>query len=117
MGRSNASSLELREFSKELIDDPEYRRRLRIRLINGDLSAQMEVTLWHYRFGKPVDRAELTFPEGIPRIHDLSDEELLERYKERVAELQAMRKLDEQLEARTEEEPTPQAAFDFRPAN
>ncbi len=58
--------------AERLVDDPEYREALRIRMIDGTAGA-MEVLLWFYAKGKPVERVEQV--ARFPYAH-LTDEEL-----------------------------------------
>lgn len=56
-----------RVFAEKLLEDADYQQNLLLRLRNGLLPAQLETTLWHYRFGKPVEEVHLN------REEDLSD--------------------------------------------
>ena len=56
-GSRDRATVEAREFAKQLIDDDEYRKALRVRLINGTAGPK-EVLLWAYAHGRPVDRVE-----------------------------------------------------------
>lgn len=71
-GSRNRATVEAREFATKLIDDPEYRDALRQRLIAGT-AGQMEVLMWAYAKGRPVERTEVGGPGAFM---DVSDEEL-----------------------------------------
>lgn len=63
------------EFAKELIDSPEYREKLKLRLEMGALAPALEKRLWDYRFGKPEERIKLAL-EG-ESLEDKSPAELV----------------------------------------
>ncbi len=71
-GSLNRTTLEVREFARHQIEDPEYQAGLRRRMIAGK-APQMEMLLFHYAYGKPVERHEVTAsataagPEGSER--------------------------------------------------
>jgi len=58
-GSLNRTTLEVREFARQLIEDPEYQAGLLGRMIAGK-APQMEMLLFHYAYGKPVERHEVT---------------------------------------------------------
>ncbi len=62
-GSLNRTTLEVREFARHQIEDPEYQASLRGRLIAGK-APQMEMMLFHYAYGKPVERHEVTADAG-----------------------------------------------------
>lgn len=57
-GQIDKKNLEIRNAAREIVEDPEYRRMLKIRLQVGE-APHMETLLWHYAYGKPVDRVEV----------------------------------------------------------
>ncbi len=71
-GSLNRGTSEVRELARRLIEDPEYQASLRDRLIAGK-APQMEILLFSYAYGKPVERHEVTAsarpagPEGSER--------------------------------------------------
>jgi hypothetical protein len=67
-GARNIATLEVKEFSRAFIADPAYQASLRRRILAGR-APTLEVTLWYYGHGKPVDRMEVT---GSPRPLDMS---------------------------------------------
>jgi len=79
---------EAQEFAARIIDDPGYRKQLKLRAINGNLPTGIEVLLWYYRFGRPVNKVELGTP-GDFDLSELSNQELNDRAK-RIAEETAM---------------------------
>lgn len=63
-GVQNKATVEVREMAQKLIEDPGYRKALKIRLQVGEAQA-VETMLWHYAYGKPKERVEVTVPGGI----------------------------------------------------
>lgn len=59
----------------DLLNDPHYLERLKLRLLAGELPPAMEAMLFHYAFGKPVESIEVTDARDIERM---TDAELLE---------------------------------------
>ncbi|MBM3779143.1 MAG: hypothetical protein FJW23_13075 [Acidimicrobiia bacterium] len=82
-GTLTRKTVEVREVCSRLVDDPAYRDGLRQRLINGTAGA-MEVLIWHYAKGKPVDRVE-TGAAGA--FSQLSTAELRHRLSEALSGL------------------------------
>lgn len=60
LGTPNRTSREAREAARRLLDDAEYQRSLRKRLIRGE-APRIELHLWELAFGRP--RAE---PDQVP---------------------------------------------------
>ena len=54
-GALNKATREVREWARGLLEDPLYRAALQRRLIDGTCPPQLEVLLYHYAYGKPVD--------------------------------------------------------------
>ncbi|MDA1095387.1 MAG: DUF5681 domain-containing protein [Acidobacteria bacterium] len=71
-GTRNKVTREAREAAERLVDDPEYREALRVRMIDGTAGA-MEALMWFYAKGKPAERVEQV--ERFPCAR-LTDEEL-----------------------------------------
>lgn len=70
------------DFAAEILDDPNYKQELKSRAKRGDLAPQVEVALMHYRWGKPIERLEVSTDEDLTTA---SKEDLLKI----AAELQA----------------------------
>lgn len=66
-GTQNLKTVAAREVAARLVDDPEYREALRQRMITGTAGA-MEVLLWYYAKGKPVDRVETGAPGAFTEL-------------------------------------------------
>ncbi len=77
-GIPNKVTRDVRELARELVEDPAYRLRLRKRLIAGQ-ARQMEPLLWHYAFGKPVEKQDAkegkTLAELLARSFEVEEEE------------------------------------------
>jgi hypothetical protein len=58
-GVPNRATLEVREFSASIVDDPAYQQRVRERALAGELPPAIESLLWHYRWGKPKEDAHI----------------------------------------------------------
>ena len=65
-GARNKVTIEVQAAAAELVDDPEYRAQLKIRLLTGTLAPGLEALLWHYAKGKPKDELAVTGSEGGP---------------------------------------------------
>lgn len=56
------------DFAAEIVDDPDYRRRLKERAKAGELAPPMEVALLHYRWGKPIERLAVSTDEDLSAL-------------------------------------------------
>src|SRR5262245_553990 len=98
-GTYDIRTLEIRDFSRNMIEDRAYQQRLHKRLIAGT-APHMEPLLFHYAYGKPVDKVAMTTPDGgepMPRspLWDMTKEQ-------KIAFIDTMRAY---LAAREEDEP------------
>lgn len=64
----NRATLEAKAFCLRLVSDREYQKNLRIRWRAGDLPPQVETMIWHYAYGQPKNRIELTGPNDAPVV-------------------------------------------------
>lgn len=64
-----------KRLATELLEDPAYKINLRKRLIDGEVAPHLEVLLWHYRFGKPVD--QVVVKQMDEDLTEMSTSELL----------------------------------------
>ena len=76
-GTQTNRTIEVREVCNRLVDDSAYRAALQRRMVSGTAGA-MEVLIWHYAKGKPVDRVETGTPNTF---ESLSDDELKMRLR------------------------------------
>ena len=84
-GTRNKATVEAREFAARLIDDPEYRERLRQRLLEGT-AGPVELLLWHYAWGRPMTTVETGAPNAFATV---SDAELMAKLTSALATLSA----------------------------
>ncbi len=59
----NKKTLEVREFAKNILESPAYKESLKIRIERGK-SPEIEKLLFHYAYGRPPDKIELSNPAG-----------------------------------------------------
>jgi hypothetical protein len=81
--RSNSAA---KSIAAEIIDDPEYRRMLKLRANAGDLPPAVETMLWHFRFGKPTEHVILDHGDDLS---EMTDQELAEEISALQRELAA----------------------------
>jgi hypothetical protein len=62
-GGLNKSTIEARDLARAIVDDPEYRRLLILRVQQGE-APQMEILLWQYAYGKPKETIEIVDPNS-----------------------------------------------------
>ena len=67
-GVPNKATIEVKEASRKLVDDPGYRLKLQKRLLEGKLAPAVECMLWHYAHGKPPDRLQVEGELALPNI-------------------------------------------------
>src|SRR5262245_32666104 len=63
-GRANAirkprTSLDARAWLRRLVDDYQYRKNFRRRMINGELAPGLEAMVYHYALGRPKETHEI----------------------------------------------------------
>ena len=76
-GRPNKATRDVRECARELVGNADYRRNLADRLKRGRCAPPMEITLWHYAYGKPKDTVKLEGELGVRQdLSRLTDEQL-----------------------------------------
>lgn len=76
-GKSNKATADAKAACGLIVDDPEYRKKLRERALAGDLPPAVETMLWHYAKGKPKETLALEsdIPPFILRIEDGDSDE------------------------------------------
>lgn len=78
-GVPNRLTKEARALAGRIINDPLYLKNLMERAQKGMLPPAIEMMLWAYTFGKPVESIEVTTHQGNGRdLADLTDEQLAE---------------------------------------
>lgn len=83
-GTLTRKTTEVRDICNRLVDDPEYREALRKRMISGS-AGSIEILIWHYAKGKPVNRVETGRPGAFS---ELTNEELRARMAAAAAALE-----------------------------
>lgn len=63
-GTPNKVTVEVREMARRLVEDPEYQKNLKTRLLDGSAGPGVESMLWHYAYGKPKERVEVSGESG-----------------------------------------------------
>jgi hypothetical protein len=69
-GTQTKRTIEVREICNRLVEDPEYRFALRERMIKGT-AGSVEILIWHYAKGKPVERVETGAPGAFAHLTDV----------------------------------------------
>ena len=67
-GQPNRIYSEVGERCRQLLESDEYQRYFQERLRTGKLPPAVEAMTWHYAYGKPVERHEVTGTGGGPVI-------------------------------------------------
>lgn len=80
-----------RALATDVIGSKEYRESIRRRLQADSLPPAVELFYLHTLYGKPTERRELTFPEGIPDFANMTTDELAARAEKVARELRAAR--------------------------
>lgn len=62
-GVPNKVTVEVRAAAQQIVENPTYRASL-VERITAGTAPQMEQLLWHYAYGKPVERVALTDADG-----------------------------------------------------
>jgi hypothetical protein len=63
-GTPNKVTTELGEACRQLVENHEYRTYFEHRLKVGQLPPALEAMVWHYAYGKPLERQELSAAKG-----------------------------------------------------
>jgi len=77
-GTPNVFSKEVSEMGVQLVQNPRYLRNLQRRLISGKCAPAVEVAVWAYAYGRPVQRLDVT-SGGKPL--QLDDNQLRDRLR------------------------------------
>ena len=64
-GLLNKATQEVKAIATRIVQDPRYLERLQNRIDRGE-AGSVEVLLWHYAYGKPKERVELTGQNNGP---------------------------------------------------
>lgn len=92
----------IKEFCRSILDSPEYHASIVRRIDNDELPPVIELAMYHYAHGKPVERMEIdTDPKG-GRLEELSVDQLESRIKHLALLAREHRRREEQKQ-RTDE--------------
>jgi hypothetical protein len=69
-GSKNHATTEAKQAATNIVDDPLYRLKLRLRALAGELPPALETMLWHYSKGKPTERLEISTPGDFAKLTD-----------------------------------------------
>jgi len=58
VGTPNQATIEIKDFSRSILEDTSYQTKLRQRIIDGD-APQIEQLLYHYGYGRPKTELEV----------------------------------------------------------
>lgn len=76
-GRPNVATVQAREAARGLVGDPDYLKRLRARLVAGELPGTVEAMLWAYAWGRPTEHVEMVHDVAPALFEDWPTEKLL----------------------------------------
>lgn len=65
-GTPNKTTTELGQACRRLVEDRAYRAAFKLRLHAGELAPPLEAMVWHYAYGKPLERHEVGGEGGGP---------------------------------------------------
>ena len=77
-GKMGKRTSEAKKLAAQILDNPAYIKSVEDRACAGTLAPAVECLLWHYRYGKPVNKVEVGEP-GDFEMTELSDEDLAKR--------------------------------------
>ncbi len=96
-GGTTYSKYEAQAFARKMLGSPSYRTDLEKRLLAGTLPAALEIMLFHYAYGKPVENIALTVNDEQD-FSEMSSEELLEASEKLNKQLQEVLALENALQ-------------------
>jgi hypothetical protein len=67
-GVPNKVTAEARDLAQQLLGEKTYTERFKARLLAGELPPALEAMIWHYAYGKPIERLEVDAPEPVKVI-------------------------------------------------
>lgn len=65
-GARNKNTRDAEAVCRKLVEDKVYRSQFKKRLLAATLPSSLEAMLWHYAYGKPKERLEVTGDDGGP---------------------------------------------------
>jgi hypothetical protein len=91
-GATNLVRQNAQSFAKEILESPSYRASLKDRADRGKLSPHIEMMLWAYAYGKPIETIDVNVREHED-LKNLSIDELIARANLLGAQLEEARKI------------------------
>jgi hypothetical protein len=65
-GVPNKATRDVRLVAQKLVGESGYLDKVRARLHAGRLAPAVELALWHFAYGRPVDKVEITNTTALP---------------------------------------------------
>lgn len=96
-GATVFTKYEAQAFSRQLLGSAVYRADLEKRLLAGELPPAIEVMLWHYAYGKPVENIALTVNDEQD-FSEMSSQDLLAASEKLNAQLQEVLAMENALQ-------------------
>lgn len=62
-GTPNKASVEIKDFARSILEDPDYKARLKVRILSGK-APHIEQLLYFYGYGKPAETMKVEPGEG-----------------------------------------------------
>lgn len=75
LGARNKNTRDAEAVCRKLIEDKGYRKAFKVRLHAGTLPGSLEAMLFHYAYGKPKERVEVSGESGGPVVVKFIDAE------------------------------------------
>lgn len=91
-GVRNKSTTLVKDFARRVLEDGAYRLGILQRARTGTLAPQVEVTLYHYAYGKPVERVQIDDRRTGAELQHMSPEELKKQFDELVEQVASERR-------------------------
>lgn len=88
-GVPNKATAEIKAYFRGVLESAEYRASLEQRAKAGELAPAIEALAYHYAYGKPADRVEMTGDVAVSGTYDISQapNEVLLALKELLARI------------------------------
>lgn len=93
-GATNYTRHEVQRWARSILQNPLYRARVEKDAIAGTLPTAIEVILYHYGYGKPMEQIQLTMTQEQEDLSTLSMDELHQRAKDLADALEEARQID-----------------------
>lgn len=71
-GVPNKATAEIKAYFRSVLESPEYRAKFEARLRAGEVAPAIESLAYHYAYGKPAERVEMTGDLEVTGTYELS---------------------------------------------